>query len=422
MINIYLNYVSSLETGDVDVSEKVYTSFSRAVEGLDHMIQEYVGSRNAEKSYVVYSKEDFNLKKINKSSSVPTGTYLFRKKKSSVGIYKKVVEEGRLWNGSRIEKIGKMGILSEINIPVDKKLMRLIKLIQTEQEQVVIPEAPPAPSFPLNLTRSVKSGKDFPSDFDVTVSSDDLDQSDDYTTSNTSKPSNYEHGKHVSFVSELKARFKKRKDRTDVERFIKNKTVEPNTPTTEHQQFINSLNSAKKTLNKTPDPVIKTFGLGRVLSDSSLKKSKAVVETIRRVETIKTEVSSELSYHSSSENSAPQISVPVISVPQITRTKSCRADEIINEIMEIVKVNENRANRALEEYERNTAKLMEKDYYLEERSDNYSDDDYLSSDESTEEVSVEWEVIEYYEGESNSVPLPRKYIGKIEPSSLTASI
>ena len=128
MLNIYLIYTSSIETGDVDISKRIYTSFNKASEDIDLVIDEYITNRKSENNYQVINKEDFNIKKLNKDSTVKSGGYFFCKKKSNATIYKKIVTEG-WWNGTKIEKIGKIGILSEINIPVDDKLLRFINVM-----------------------------------------------------------------------------------------------------------------------------------------------------------------------------------------------------------------------------------------------------------------------------------------------------
>ena len=176
MLNVYLVYVSSV-TGDVEVLKTVYTSFNKASEDLNTIIDQYIGNHKIT-SFRVFDKDIFDSKIIGKDTSIPVETYCFAKKTSEVLIYKKVVLEGRLWNGAKLDMRGKIGI-SEINIPVDQKLLRLIQTLHGETPEVIeIPAAPPGPD---DSYKVIKPG-----------------------------PSNYEHGQHVSFIQELKDRIERR--------------------------------------------------------------------------------------------------------------------------------------------------------------------------------------------------------------------
>ena len=243
MLNVYLTYVSSLETGDVNISKRVYTNHGKAIDDIDSMIEQYVKDIKSENAYKVVLKEDFDIKKLNKDSTVPIGGYVFERKKSSVAIYKKAVVEGRVWNGSKLEKVGKIGILPEINIPVDKKLMKLIEAIQDGSSEdlvgsdenksprdVEIPEAPEGPdsvSNRLDQYQYIKKG-----------------------------PSNYEHGKHVSFINELKNKLVRRTN-TNV---IIEKMIETNKPNSDHIKFLSDLSLIKSRLNHISPPVTPVMG------------------------------------------------------------------------------------------------------------------------------------------------------------------
>ncbi len=177
MLNVYLVYVSSV-TGDVEVLKTVYTSFNKASEDLNTIVDQYVSDHKIT-SFRVFDKDTFDVKNISKDTAIPLETYCFAMKTSEVLIYKKVVLEGRLWNGAKLDMRGKIGI-SEINIPADQKLLRLIQSLN-ETPDVTPAEIPVAPPGPEDTFKVIKPG-----------------------------PSNYEHGQHVSFIQELKDRIERR--------------------------------------------------------------------------------------------------------------------------------------------------------------------------------------------------------------------
>ena len=258
MLNIYLINVSSLETGDVDIYEKVFTSFGSATKEIDTVIQKYISDKKIEKISKIYTKDDFSLKDINKDSTFPVGGYCFKKKKSSVLIYKKMVVEGKLWNGSKVDKVGKI-VINEINIPVTKKLIKLVKSISDIESESS--ELPPAPVIitPEAIKEVTKE------ELKVEVS-EELSEEDDeeYNFVQPSAVTNFEHGRHVSFIGELKSKLhKRRKSLMESPVFeIKTKEVEPNQ---EKLAFIESLTSTKnrlKHITPPPSPV-----LGKVLDN-----------------------------------------------------------------------------------------------------------------------------------------------------------
>jgi hypothetical protein len=245
MLNIYLIYVSSKETGDVDVHEKVYTSFSKAANDIDKVIEQYVKARGKKEDSRVIDKRDFSIKDLNSDKTFPVGGYCFKKKRSSAIIYKKVVCEGRLWNSTKIEMVGKIGLLSEINIPVDR---RLIKIVQLAQE---------------DLAREDNNNDN---NVDIDGESDDSDidsESDsDYNYYDPGRTNNYEHGTHVTFIQELKNRLQHRRNVIAID------DPEPYVERNEEKEmFILSLNDTKKTLNHvTPPP---SPQLGRVVDNNN---------------------------------------------------------------------------------------------------------------------------------------------------------
>ena len=384
MLNIYLLYVSSLETGDVDVSQKVYTSFSKAVDNIDTMIHDYVTERNSENNYQIISKRDFNERKINKDPSISLGSYCFCKKKSSAWIYKKTVVEGKLWNSSKLEKVGKIGILSEINIPIDSKLLRLIKFYQFNQSNVS--------DDLVGIHQESEESEDL----------EDLEKSDsDNYTTILPNPSNYEHGKHVSFIHELKDKLKNR--RSSLKGFMEPTKKEK--INTQHLMFVNELNSVRQTLNQVTPPISPRFGLGRVIETPLESPVKTPIETKPMFQFIKTEStedfsldSSELtdstdSYESSDLSDSIIVDESKWNEYQNKKNQTNHIESVIDDIMRMI----------------DNSKILDKNIGLE------CNDFDLDSMDSMENIdsSEEWDVVEYYEGVTNSDPVKRKYIKPI---------
>jgi len=238
MLSVYLIYASSIETGDVNVFKNVYRSFTKATEDIDNMINKYIKDRNAEKISRIIPKEDFSLSVLNNDKTFLIGGYCFKKKKSSAVIYKKTLVEGRLWNSSKMILVGKIGLLSEINIPVNEKLIRLLNLISEDSS-------------------------DQPDDKRVD-SIDRIDNSDGCIYK-PKKDNNYEHGQHVMFINELKDEIEKRRDlkfkfeihkRRDLMNIDNDSTessdsTESNDNSTEHNESIDSVDSVE-TIDSKP--------------------------------------------------------------------------------------------------------------------------------------------------------------------------
>lgn len=328
MLNVHLIYVSSLETGDVEISRKIYTSFVGAVEDIDNVIIKYAEDRKA--NYKIVSKEDFDRKKLIKEQV----SLIFRKKKSSINIFKKIVNEGRVWNDYKLEKVGKIGILSEISIPIDEKLLQLI-----------VPST--NPSKDINDMKEIKEIKEIK----VVKEIKEIGL-------NQPTPSNYEHGQHVSFIQELKEKLQRRRvsiQGSDSPSVSKDRTFE--------NTFVDSLNKGKNKLKHVTPPPSPNFGLGRVVSYS-------------KPETIETnDESSELSWDSTEEI--------------IQYDESMFNDNILYEPPEMFMEYEELGANSLLKYD---------------NEDIYTD--------------AEWDIIEYYEGITNSNPISRKYIENAKRLSL----
>lgn len=237
MLNIYLIYISSIETGDVTIYPKVYSNFGRATNDIDLVIKSYVENKQLTDNYVIIPKDNFDEKKIRKESNTGEGYYYFKKMKSSVSIYKKEIIEGRLWNGSKLVKVGKIGISTEINIPVDDKLIRLVNSNKHEN----------------NITTD-----------------SDLSEDDNYQAIPVTNPSNYDHGNHASFIHEIKLALATRRNSIlNIEENIKKNKIDNSHEKEDQGNLLNILASMKEKLSHVTPPPSPDFGMGRIVSQSN---------------------------------------------------------------------------------------------------------------------------------------------------------
>lgn len=245
MLNIYMIYISTLETGDVDILPTVYTSFSQASNSIDGIINNYMTNIKVN-SYKILHKGVFDIKLLNKDEMLP-GTYYFKKKTSGCWIYKKVLVEGRFWNGSKLVKVGKIGISSEINIPFDTKMVRLLETVSPfrRSPEAILPE-----NIKINGTK----------DQQVIVDPNSIDE---YKLVSAKQPSNYEHGQHVSFIQELKNRLANRR-----QSIIGDIEIPKNPIDTE--DFGAALANIKGQLTRITPPPSPDYGLGRVIDPISV--------------------------------------------------------------------------------------------------------------------------------------------------------
>jgi hypothetical protein len=161
---LYLIAITSLETGDVELQANVYSSFAEASNNIEQIYQEYM----EDAKYLPLTKhyEDVDPNNPNKISDLFLNDktfldgYTVVKGPNSVLIYKKETEKGYLYNGSTVRKITRIGIVS-FN--------------------------PKTPSSML--------------------------VEDKITNTKYIKPSNLEHGRHVSFIEELKLKQRQRAER-----------------------------------------------------------------------------------------------------------------------------------------------------------------------------------------------------------------
>ena len=428
MLNVYLNYVSSLETGDVNVSKQIYTSHGKAAAGIDTMIQQYVSDKKIENYYRIINKENFDSKKISKDNTISNEEYIFKLNISSACIYKKILIEGRLWNGGfKLEKIGKIGVLPEINIPIDNKLIKLVEETKEQKEEICeIPEAP--------------------------ICSDDITEKNDEYKPTIANPSNYEHGKHVSFIHELKEKIEQRKEQKkeqkkeqrkeqkskenqeNTEMIIKS-TIAPKITNDKHSQFINELYKTKEKLQHIIPPDSPIYG--KVISNDPIdlppvpdlpivSYSLNHTYNLSYTDDDMDSLDDSLDYTYSLENTEEISIIPPAPIEKMYNDK--HVEKIVEEIMTTINLNNNfNTNNNVPNTPHNTPNNTPNntpitphiDYNTPNtpRKDNIDyntirenienigyDNDQLSYDEN------QWEIIDYYEGVWNSNPVKRKYV------------
>lgn len=195
MLNVYVIYLGKVD-GDV-VFLKVNKSYNNAISNIDSEIVKYAKSRFLE--YKVVDKSTFSLEELRVNKKFSNGLY-FKKKKSTVVVYEKKTVPGYVYNTVCVEKIGKIGV-SELNIPYKEDV-------------------------------------------------DDSEDEYDYSITDVTPVTYYEHGQHVTFVQELKNVLKSRKDKS-----IDMTIVKPEIENDEMKLFVDDLIRQKSTLRKiTPPP------------------------------------------------------------------------------------------------------------------------------------------------------------------------
>ena len=166
---------------------------------------------------------------------------------------------------------------SKFSIPVDKKLLKLIEAVQDidssndNMKQGGIPLPPPAPAFINNIPKG---------DMNIIKKDEKPEEKEDSDDESYETivpgPSNYEHGKHVSFIQELKDKLDHRRrsmlalnvgnndihnNNVDIQK-LENKQYQQNQT---HLEFLSNLVTTKSRLNHiTPPPSPK---LGRIVPD-----------------------------------------------------------------------------------------------------------------------------------------------------------
>lgn len=275
MLNIYCIYFSSVKTGDVELYDEYFASFKDACKNINDAIEYYVKENGKEKSYIVMSKDEFDEKKINKDSDIKVGFLIFKKKNSNAVIYSKSVVEGRLWNGSKVKMIGKIGV-KEITI---NKFYCNDRIKNSNSNNNENENSEDKDSENGNDNNNNDSEND--NDRDVNDRNDD---SDDYNDNDkngmdvfksfrtlkleTKKPTYYEHGKHVSFIGELKNVLGQRSTDDIVCKVNLLENSRKNFVDIDQRDLIDDLQNTKEKLNKITPPPSPEYGLGRVVESN----------------------------------------------------------------------------------------------------------------------------------------------------------
>lgn len=118
MQNLYIIYVTTIETGDSKLI-KAYSSFTDASKNLRSIIDWYISENCNNDKIKIISNDKSILDTIRNDKDFING-YYFCIKKNSVIIYKKVTDLGWIRNNKTILKIGKIGI-DELCVQISDK-------------------------------------------------------------------------------------------------------------------------------------------------------------------------------------------------------------------------------------------------------------------------------------------------------------
>lgn len=264
-MNVYCIFISSLESGDVEL-KATFPSYSKASKAINKVIEQYVKEHCVEKCSCIILKRNFSEKSLIKDKSFSDG-YCFKKGKNSAFIYKKSTDVGYLRNSVEVKKVGKIGICEvQVKMPANGKS-------NSDNRK--------------DSRKPVKNGRDFVFTYKHNDSYDDMcspnydhsgviseSEEDDYqVVEQGSRATNYEHGQHVSFISELKNALTRRRRRISPDSSEKEfKEVEKVKVEDVPTQFMVDLMKTKSSLNSMPSPKVKTgIQLGRVVGEMSLR-------------------------------------------------------------------------------------------------------------------------------------------------------
>lgn len=199
MFNVYVLCLS-LKNGDT-VFSKTYSSFNKAKDKISVFVENYYNERG--KKLVQVDEEE--LEKLKGTIKKGDKNVYMQKRPSEAILYKLGIDEGWVKNSYLLEKIGQIGV-SELAVKV--------------------------PS--------------------VYLADDEIEESDsdDFELVPVSKITNYEHGTHVHFISELKNVLSNKKNRelNIPETVVDNSKME---------NFISDLVNQKNRLNHVSPPTLK---------------------------------------------------------------------------------------------------------------------------------------------------------------------
>ena len=198
MDNSCLIYISNLITGDVQLSIPLL-NFKSAKNHIPNVVNWYIEQYCKGFDTQILQKESFNENKILNDKSFPNG-FVFKRHKSSVKIYKKTSDVGWLSTDVDLKLIACIGI-NFFEIPISQKIKSSSKNIHK------------------------------------------LDKINIIKPSSISENLSLEHGRHVSFIEELKSVIKTKDNNKDIK--ITKKPIINHI----HKKFISDLVKTKNILN-----------------------------------------------------------------------------------------------------------------------------------------------------------------------------
>lgn len=251
MMNAYGIYISSLETGDTHIT-RTCSKYNTAITSLKKVTEDYIESRCLSQKSEIIAKIEFNFDHVRKRHERANG-YFFCLGNDSVDIYRKTTDFGYFKNSTSLDKVAKIGIC-EITIASP------------------IPEAPTFPSSevynPVNYNNNNSTT--------ISIKTRDFD----IVAQNTNRDNNFQHGKHVTFIEELKNRLA---DRRKVIKPLQSSTSSSNETKSYDQekhrrQLKLKLSRARHSLKNAPRPVEKCGDkLGKIINiENKLNRTKSL--------------------------------------------------------------------------------------------------------------------------------------------------
>lgn len=129
MKNIYIIYISSLETGDTMLIRS-YPSFNIASKDINDVLDWYIKTNCIGYATRNINNKDFNEEHLKYDTTFKNG-YIFRIKKNSIYIYLKKTDVGWITTGISFKRVGKIGI-EELDVSMsDKESSSEIPIKQT---------------------------------------------------------------------------------------------------------------------------------------------------------------------------------------------------------------------------------------------------------------------------------------------------
>ena len=199
MFNVYVLYLSY--NGDFTFS-KTYSSFNKAKNNIEKFLTNFYTQRGKKLEFV--NKKE--LKTLKKTIKKTDKNVYIKRKQSEGNIYELNLSEGRVYDSYFLEKKGKIGI-SEFSVKVPSNY----------------------------LSEEIES------------------DSEEYEIVPLSKVTNYEHGTHIHFISELKSILSNRGSNKELE------IPESSIDNSKMENFIEDLVNKKKELAHVTPPTPKLY-------------------------------------------------------------------------------------------------------------------------------------------------------------------